>query len=94
MRKVADIKAQIKLVKGAARAKVIAMMKTARADEFFQFAKALGGGENLVRYNFTRYLSNDLKIMLRYAGPGTFWTDMSDKAKLLQQAASAKILKK
>ncbi len=90
MRKVAEIEAQIDLVKGKAVADVIAMLKKAKSDEFFQFAKALGSGKTLANYIFTKKLSKNLKVMLRYAGPGTFWTDMSKG--MMQQAANGKIL--
>lgn len=92
MRDEAEIRAQIKLVKGRAEAQVIALMKRAKADEFTQFTQALGSGHTLARYTFTQNLPKDLKIMLRYAGPGTFWTDMNPGRSGLQRAANAKIL--
>ncbi len=92
-RKTAEIQAQIELVRGKAKAQVIEMLKSSKADEFVQFAKALGSGQALARYTFTQNLPKDLKIMLRYAGPGTFWTDMNGKGGL-NSAANAKILSK
>lgn len=90
-RKTAEIQAQIELVRGKAKAQVIEMLKRAKADEFIQFAKALGSGKALARYTFTKNLPKNLKIMLRYAGPGTFWTDMNNNA-AFRNAANAKIL--
>lgn len=92
MSKVAAIEAKIKLLKGKAKAQVTEMLKRAKADKFAQFARALGSPEALANYIFTKNLRSDLRIMLRYAGPGTFWTDMSRSGDMLNKAASAKII--
>jgi hypothetical protein len=92
MRQVAEIEAKIKLLKGKTEAQVVALTKKARADKFVQFAKALGSSKALVKYTFTKNLRKDLTISIRYAGPGTFWTDMGKSNKILRNAANAKIL--
>lgn len=94
MRKVAEIQAKIKLLKGTAEATVVSMNKRAKADRFVQFAKALGSAKALAQYSFTRNLRKDLQIMMRYAGPGTFWTDMPRNGNILNRAANAKILQR
>ncbi|MEM1009137.1 MAG: SPFH domain-containing protein, partial [Myxococcota bacterium] len=81
-RKTAEIQAQIKWLKGRAQAQVIEMLKRAKADEFVQFTQALGSGKALAHYTFTRNLRKNLRIQLRYAGPGTFWTDLKNTTTL------------
>lgn len=92
MKQVATIEAQIELVRGKAAAQVIAMLKTARADRFNQFVKALGSAKAYAAMIFTQGLSKDLKIMMRYSGKGTFWTDLPKTGDLSKKAATLKIL--
>lgn len=94
MRNVAQIEAEIDLVKGRAQATVTELISTAKADEFTQFAQALGGGLTLARYIFTIHLPQNLSIIMRYAGPGTFWTDLPKNSDVLKRASEAKILSK
>jgi hypothetical protein len=70
------------------------LISTAKADEFTQFAQALGGGLTLARYIFTIHLPQNLSIIMRYAGPGTFWTDLPKNSDVLKRASEAKILSK
>ncbi len=91
MRQVAELEAKIQLVKGRAKAQVVAMLKKAKADQFVQFVKAIGSPKALSHYIFTKKLPKDLKVMMRYSGKGTFWTDLP-KTNRWRRASQAKIL--
>lgn len=92
MKQVAEIEAKIKLVKGGAQAQVIEMLRTAEADAFTQFVKALGSSKALSGYIFTKNLPANLKIEMRYSGTGTFWTDLPSGKDALKKGANLKIL--
>ncbi|MCA9524141.1 MAG: hypothetical protein KC609_24405 [Myxococcales bacterium] len=94
MKRVAEIEAKIKLVKGGAQAQVIEMLRTAEADAFTQFVKALGSSKALSGYIFTKNLPKNLKIEMRYSGNGTFWTDLPPGNDALKRGATLKILSK
>jgi len=92
MAQVAEKEAAIARIAGEGAAKVIAMEKKAEADRFTQVVKAFGTPEAYTRYMFAQGLPPNFTIILRYAGEGTFWTDMPKEFKSLERAASMKIL--
>ena len=54
----------------------------------------MGSPAAYANYAFAKGLPDDLKIWVRYAGPGTFWTDLPAGAKAIEEAAARKILEK
>jgi regulator of protease activity HflC (stomatin/prohibitin superfamily) len=93
-RKVAEIEAERQRILGKADADVIEMAQKAEADRFQKNVQALGDPEAYANYIFATRLSEDLRIYLRYAGPGTFWTDLPPGARALEDAAARKILER
>jgi len=93
-KKVAELSAERERILGRADADVIEMMQKAEADRFQKNVQAIGDPEAYANYIFATKLPDDLKIHLRYAGPGTFWTDLPPGARMLEDAASRKILEK
>ncbi len=88
------IEADRQRILGKAEADVIEMLQKADADRFAQNVKAIGSPQAYANYVFAKNLSDDLKIWVRYAGPGTFWTDVPAGAKALEEAAAKKILER
>jgi regulator of protease activity HflC (stomatin/prohibitin superfamily) len=74
--KTAIIQAEITKVIGEATAKTTELSNQAVAERFRQYVQALGGPDAYNRYVFAEGLSNDLRLGVFYAGPGTFWTDL------------------
>ncbi len=93
-RKVSELSAERERILGKAEADVIELMQKAEADRFQKNVQAIGDPEAYANYIFATKLSDDLKIHMRYAGPGTFWTDLPPGAKVFEEAASRKILEK
>ncbi len=91
-KKVAEIEAQRQLILGKAEADVIELVQKAEADKFQKNVGALGDPEAYADYIFATRLPDDLKIHLRYAGQGTFWTDLPPGGRALEDAAARKIL--
>ncbi len=89
---VARLDAQRERLLGKAGADVEEMKQTAQADELAQNIEALGSPEDYARYIFARSLPEDIKIFLRYAGPGTLWTDLPAAAADLERLAAMRIL--
>jgi regulator of protease activity HflC (stomatin/prohibitin superfamily) len=77
---------------GKAKADVEELLQTARSDELAQSIAALGTPEDYARYVFATNLPPELKVFLRYAGPGTLWTDLPEIAKNAEKLAALKIL--
>ncbi len=94
LRKVAELAAERERILGKADADVIEMTQKAEADRFQKNVGALGDPEAYANYIFATKLPDDLKIFLRYAGPGTFWTDLPGGMKSLEDAAARKILER
>ncbi len=94
MLEVATLEAQIAEMKGKGEAKVTQLRKEAEADRFTQVVKAFGTSEAYTRYMFAQSLPSNFTVVLRYAGEGTFWTDLPKEFKGLERAASMKILKR
>jgi len=92
--KVAQLSAERERILGRAEADVIELLQKAEADRFQKNVSAIGDPEAYANYIFATKLPDDLKIHLRYAGPGTFWTDLPPGGKLLEEAANRKILEK
>ena len=90
----AEINAEMALILGKADADVTELMRKAEADKFKRNVGALGTPDAYANYIFATGLPDDLKIYLRYAGPGTFWTDLPAGAKTLEDAAMRKILER
>lgn len=88
------IEADRQRILGKADADVIELLQKAESDRFHQNVKALGSPQAYANYMFAKSLPDDLKIWVRYAGPGTFWTDLPAGAKALEEAAARKILEK
>ncbi len=93
-RKVAELDAERERILGKADAEVIELQQKAEADRFQKNVGALGDPEAYANYIFATKLPDDLKIFLRYAGPGTFWTDLPGGMKSLEDAAARKILER
>jgi len=93
-RKVAELAAERERILGKADADVIEMTQKAEADRFQKNVNALGDPDAYANYIFATKLPDDLKIYLRYAGPGTFWTDLPGGLKSLEDAAARKILER
>jgi regulator of protease activity HflC (stomatin/prohibitin superfamily) len=91
-KKVAEIEAQRQLILGKAEADVIELVQKAEADKFQKNVAALGNPEAYADYIFATRLPDDLRIDLRYAGQGTFWTDLPAGGRALEDAAARKIL--
>jgi regulator of protease activity HflC (stomatin/prohibitin superfamily) len=86
--KVAQIQADRERILGKADADVIEMTQKAEADRFQKMVQAMGDPEAYANYIFAMKLPDDLKIYLRYAGPGTFWTDL----KSFEQVGASRLL--
>lgn len=93
-RKNSELSAERERILGRADADVIEMMQRAEADRFQKNVTAIGDPEAYANYIFATKLPDDLKIHLRYAGPGTFWTDLPAGTKVLEEAANRKVLEK
>jgi regulator of protease activity HflC (stomatin/prohibitin superfamily) len=93
-RKVAEAKAEQTRILGKADAEVTELLQKAEADKFQKNVAALGNPEAYANYIFATKLPDELRIYLRYAGPGTFWTDLPAGAKSLEDAAMRKILER
>jgi hypothetical protein len=93
-KKVSELAAERERILGRADAEVIEMLQKAEADRFQKNVQAIGDPEAYANYIFATKLPEDLKIQLRYAGPGTFWTDLPPGARSLEDAASRKILER
>ena len=91
---VAQNSAERERILGKADADVIELLQKAEADRFQKNVGAIGDPEAYANYIFATKLPDDLKIYLRYAGPGTFWTDLPPGARMLEDAAARKILEK
>ncbi len=74
--KTAIVQAQITKAIGEATARTTELANQAKAERFRQYVQALGGPDAYNRYVFAEGLSDDLKLGVFYAGPGTFWTDL------------------
>ncbi len=94
MKEVAGISAQRTRILGKAQADVAELLRRAEADRFKQNVAAMKSPEAYANYIFAKGIRDDLKIDLRYAGPGTFWTDIPKAARDLKSAAAMKILEK
>jgi regulator of protease activity HflC (stomatin/prohibitin superfamily) len=93
-KKVAQLAAERERILGRADADVIEFLQRAEADRFQKNVGAIGDPEAYANYIFATKLPEDLRIHLRYAGPGTFWTDLPAGAKTFEEAASRKILER
>jgi hypothetical protein len=93
-KKVAELSAERERILGRADADVIEMMQKAEADRFQKNVQAIGDPEAYANYIFATKLPDDLRIHLRYAGPGTFWTDLPSGSRMLEDAANRKILER
>ncbi len=92
MYEVAKLDALKARLMGKAKADVEELAQTAKSDELSQNILALGTPDDYARYIFATGLPDDIKIFLRYAGPGTFWTDLPEAAKNMEKLAAMKIL--
>ena len=93
-KKVSMLAAERERILGRADADVIELLQKAEADRFQKNVSAIGDPEAYANYIFATKLPDDLKIHLRYAGPGTFWTDLPAGAKTFEDAANRKILER
>ena len=91
-RQVAELAAERTRQLGKADAAVVQLANEAEADRLKQNVDAIGGGDAFGNYQFANNLPANFKVFIRYAGPGTFWTDMPQGAKGLREAADMKIL--
>lgn len=93
-KQVAMLLAERERILGKADADVIELLQKAEADRFQKNVTAIGDPEAYADYIFATKLPEDLKIQLRYAGPGTFWTDLPPGGRTLEEAATRKILER
>jgi len=93
--KTAAIEAQSTKVLGEADAKKVELRRQAEADRFRQYVQTLGGAEAYNKYVFAEGLSENLRLGVFYAGPGTFWTDLKgfEQALLGKVASESAALK-
>lgn len=75
-RKIAELIAERTRLVGKAEAEVVELKRRAEANKLEQNVAALGGAAAYANYEFATKLSSDFQVFIRYAGPGTFWTDM------------------
>lgn len=94
MKEVAFIEAKRHRILGKAQADVTELLRRAEADRFKQNVAAMQSPDAYANYVFVKGIRDDLRIDLRYAGPGTFWTDIPKAARDLKNAAAMKILEK
>jgi regulator of protease activity HflC (stomatin/prohibitin superfamily) len=93
-KKVAEIRAERERILGKADADVTALLQKAEADKFRRNVEALGDPEAYASYIFATQLPADLKVQMRYAGPGTLWTEAPPGSRALEDAALKKFLEK
>ncbi|MBI3269935.1 MAG: hypothetical protein HYZ53_12990 [Planctomycetes bacterium] len=95
-REIAELSAERTRVLGKAEADVTQLLREAESDKLRQSVDAIGGPAVYANYIFATGLPPDFQVVIRYAGPGTFWTDLPGTAggKGLESAASLKILEK
>lgn len=86
-RQIAELEAQKTVVLGKAEADVAELANQADADGKRMMVMALGSGRAYNLYTFAESF-NPESVRLIFAGPGTFWTDLSRQ----QDAASLEIL--
>lgn len=91
-KKIAELTGQRTLLLGEADAAVAQLTAEADADRLKQNVDAIGGAAAYANFQFASNLPETFKVFIRYAGPGTFWTDASGGSKALQEAATLKIL--
>lgn len=94
MKEVALVEAERERTLGRAAAQVTELLKRAEADRFKQNVAAMGDNPAAYAdYVFAQGLPADLRIDVRYAGEGTFWTDLPfGKDSTVLDAAARKIL--
>ena len=85
----AEINAEIIKILGQAEADVIEATKKAEAKRMELLIAAYGGPEQYNLATFAESLPEDISIEFRYAGEGTFWTDIKDS---LRDVAAMKLL--
>ena len=86
--------AEIDRQKGRGEATVTKLLQEAEADRFTQIVRAFGTPEAYTRYVFAQGLPNDFNVRLRYAGPGTLWTDLPQDLQALEKAAAMDVLER
>lgn len=91
-KEIAEKAAQRTRLLGEADATVTRALGEAEADKLKQSVDAIGGPAVYANYQFANNLPETFKVFIRYAGPGTFWTDLPAGAKAINDAASLKIL--
>ncbi|MBI4866366.1 MAG: hypothetical protein HY816_05390 [Candidatus Wallbacteria bacterium] len=91
-KQVAELEAQRTLLLGQAEATVTQLAREAAADALKQNVDAIGGAAAYSNYQFANKLSSSFNVFIRYAGPGTFWTDLPAGAKNLSGMADLKVL--
>ncbi len=94
LKKVAEIKAERERILGKADAEVTELLQKAEADRFQRNVQALGDPAAYASYIFATKLPDDLKVQMRYAGPGTLWTDLPAGNRTLEDAAARKLLER
>ena len=91
-KQVAEIEATTTRLLGQARATAKELKRRAEADKLVQNIKAIGSAEAYTLYTFASSLSDKMQIFIRYAGQGTFWTDLPEHLKKVEKMAGFKIL--
>ena len=91
-KRVAEIEAETTRLLGQAKATAKELRRRAEADKLVQNIKAIGSAEAYTLYTFASNLSDKMQIFIRYAGQGTFWTDLPDHLKKVEKMAGFKIL--
>jgi len=91
-KQIAEIVAQRTRLLGKANADVAELKQKAQANRLVLNVEAMGGPAVYANYEFARQLPPDFQVYIRYAGPGTFWTDLPAGPRQLEDAARLKIL--
>ncbi|MBL8695423.1 MAG: hypothetical protein JNJ88_15135 [Planctomycetes bacterium] len=76
-----QLRAESKKVLGRAEIDVATMMAEAESDGLRRMVEPFGSSEVYALWRFASGLPDSLQIQLRYAGPGTLWTDLPEAAK-------------
>ncbi len=93
-RRIAEQEALRTQVLGEAEARVKKMLGEAASRRLALNVSALGGADAYTRLTFAKMLPPGFRVFLRYAGPGTLWTDLSSlddlaDLEILRDGASA-----
>ena len=85
----ARVKGEARRLLGKAEADVIAMQGAADAESARRKVAPFGSPEAYALWRFAESLPDSLRIELRYSGPGTLWSDVTDPSKMTSPSSAA-----